>query len=517
MPEVAVASGSRSAADAGTRVAREGGNAVDAAIAASLVSCVVEPGVCSLAASGFMAIWPPDGPPVMVDGAAVMPGMGLPKSRFGQGIREVLLEYGGGTPTAVGYGSVAVPGNLAAYALASDRYGRVPWRELVEPAREVAHKGFPLTEASCHYLQLTHQPIYGWGDHGLDMFCDENGELLGPGSTIRIEHLDNTLHSLAEDGVDEFYRGNLAALISAHVEGHGGILTRQDMESYRARLLPTLDVRVKDWTVATDSPPALGGAVLAALLMLMDDRPQDGWTPTELEHLVHVQEAVLGFRHEHLDCSEDLLRDVDKLLEQASVRDLRRFLSSPSTVHASAVDSDGLACSVTVSAGYGSGVMPPGTGIFMNNSLGELELNRRGLHAWSPGARLPSNMAPTVARHPDGRVLAIGSPGASRITTAIQQTLLNFMHLGMPLQQAVDHARLHVEEADGHMRVAFEEALPVGELDIPLRMFPGISMYFGGVSAALWGPEQGFVVAADPRRAGGTAVFGNSATGSPHE
>jgi len=106
-------------------------------------------------------------------------------------------------------------------------------------------------------------------------------------------------------------------------------------------------------------------------------------------------------------------------------------------------------------------------------------------------------------------VLAIGSPGASRITTAIQQTLLNFMHLGMPLQAAVDHARLHVEQDDGQMQVAYEEALPVNQLDVPQRMFPGISMYFGGVSAALWDPCKGFVVAADPRRAGGTAVCSN--------
>ena len=510
MLEVAVASGSQLAADAGARVVREGGNAVDAAIAASLVSCVVEPGVCSLAASGFLTIWPPGAAPVMVDGAAVMPGMELPKSRFGQAAAEVLLEYGGGVRTTVGYGSVAVPGNLAAYALASERYGNVPWRVLVEPAREIAHDGFPLSVASYNYLQLTHKPIYGWSEHGLGMFCDADGELYKPGSTIHIEHLDETLRCIAEGGVDVFYRGDLAAKITAYIEAHGGILTRQDMASYKARLLPTLDVQVNDWTVATDSPPALGGAVLAAMLMLMGDRPQDTWTPAELEYLIRVQQAVLGFRYDRLDGSEDLPRDVQDLLEQASARDLRHFLSSPSTVHASAVDSAGLACSVTVSAGYGSGVMPPGTGIFMNNSLGELELNRRGLHAWSPGSRLPSNMAPTVARHRDGGVLAIGSPGASRITTAIQQTLLNFMHLGMPLQAAVDHARLHVEEADGHMQVAYEEALPVDQVDVPQRMFSGISMYFGGVSAALWDPREGFVVAADPRRAGGAALSSNA-------
>ena len=359
MLEVAIASGSRLAAEAGARVAREGGNAVDAAIAASLVSCVVEPGVCSLAASGFLTIWPAGADPVMVDGAAVVPGMGLPKNRFGKAATEVLLEYGGGVRTTVGYGSVAVPGNLAAYALASRRYGKVPWQVLVEPAREIAHAGFPLSEASCFYLQLTHQSIYGCSKRGLATFYDTDGELRKPGSTIRIEHLDETLSRIAENGADEFYRGDLATQITTHIEAHGGTLTYPDMASYQARLLPTLDVQMHDWTVATDSPPALGGAVLVAMLMLMGDRPRDSWTPAELEHLIRIQEAVLDFRYDRLDNSEDLSRDVQDLLEQASARDLRHFLSAPSTVHASAVDSAGLACSVTVSAGYGSGVMPP--------------------------------------------------------------------------------------------------------------------------------------------------------------
>ena len=510
MLEVAVASGSQLAADAGARVAEEGGNAVDAAIAASLVSCVVEPGVCSLAASGFLTIWPPGDAPLMVDGAAVMPGMGLPKGRFGQAATEVHLEYGGGMRTTVGHGSVAVPGNLAAYAQASRRYGKLPWRLLVEPAYEIARDGFPLTEASYLYLQLTHESIYGWDKRNLATFYDADGQLYRPGSKIRIEHLDTSLQSIAHDGVDQFYQGDLAAQITAHIESHGGILTRRDMADYQAKLSPTLNVEMNDWTVATDSTPALGGAVLVAMLLLMGDRPQEGWTPTELEHLIRVQQAVLDFRYQHLDGSEDLPHAVQVLLEQASIRDLHGFMTSPSTVHASSVDSDGLACSVTVSAGYGSGVMPPGTGIFMNNSLGELELNKGDIHGWSPGSRLPSNMAPTVARQRDGSVLAIGSPGASRITTAIQQTLINFMQLDMPLQAAVDHARLHVEEGDGQMQVAYEEALPVNQLDVVQRMFPGISMYFGGVSAALWNPHTGFTVAADPRRAGGTAVAGGA-------
>ena len=144
----------------------------------------------------------------------------------------------------------------------------------------------------------------------------------------------------------------------------------------------------------------------------------------------------------------------------------------------------------------------------MNNCLGEVELNPRGLHSWRPGSRLPSNMAPSAARRADGSVLAIGSPGASRITTAILQVLARFLYADLPLADAVAAPRLHVETVNGALRVAYEEGLDVGALPHPSRHFDGISMYFGGVGAALWEPDSGFTLAADPRRQGGTAVSG---------
>ena len=142
----------------------------------------------------------------------------------------------------------------------------------------------------------------------------------------------------------------------------------------------------------------------------------------------------------------------------------------------------------------------------MNNTLGEVELNQRGFHALNPGSRIPSNMAPTTGRGPDGSVLSIGSPGADRITTAILQTLTNFVHLGMPLQEAVNHPRLHVEwSRAGEHCVAFEPGMPVDELDRTQRRFEALDMFFGGVSAVRFAPPDCFDMAADIRRTGGTA------------
>ncbi len=202
-----------------------------------------------------------------------------------------------------------------------------------------------------------------------------------------------------------------------------------------------------------------------------------------------------------------MIRDAVRVLELAEGDEWRGQLTSPATVHISAVDDSGLACATTLSAGYGSGVMPPGTGIWLNNSLGEIELNSGGPHTQPPGSRMVSNMAPTVARREDGAVLAIGSPGADRITTALLQTLVNFANLGLSLQEAVDHPRLHLLLADAPT-VAFEPGLPTDNVALETRPFPTQDMFFGGVAAALWEPAEGFHTAADPRRTGGTAVGG---------
>ncbi len=502
---VAVASTSPLCAEGGGRVGRAGGNAVDAAIAAALVSATAEPGVCSLGAGAYLTIWPPDGPPVTIDGNVEMPGRGVEPERLGQGGTEVYLEYGGGVSTVVGHASVGTPGALAACGLAAERYGRLPWRELVEPAYEAARDGFPLSQAAYNYLVYSGIPIYGWNRESYDALHDASGRLYEVGETIHVAGLDDTLRQIADEGASVFYRGELARRIAADSVDNDGMLTLADLQAYEPIIRPALDVALDAWHIATNPPPAIGGATLVAMLLLMRGRPHETWTPDEVRHLIEVQRAVLHYRRHRLDLSEQLNKDARALLETANAGRLQDLLTAPSTVHTSAVDASGLGCAVTMSAGYGSGVMPPGTGLWMNNCLGEIELNRRGLNAGPPGTRLTSNMAPTVARR-DGAVLAIGSPGADRITTAILQTIVNFVHLERPLEQAIRAPRAHVELTEDDYRVAYEAGLPVDELDVPQRRFAEPSMFFGGVSAALWEPESGFTLGADPRRTGGTVI-----------
>jgi gamma-glutamyltranspeptidase/glutathione hydrolase len=507
MSRIVVAGASQLAADVGALIADAGGNAVDAAIGANLVAMITEPGVCALGGGGFVTVWPDQADPVTFDGYMEMPGRGLRSDQFGGGAFDVTMEYGGGVTTTVGHGSVATPGALAAFSLASERFGVLPWRDILEPIVEVVRRGFPMSQASRLYLEYSAESVFGWEPESrAALFPD--GSLVEEGDLVFIPELADSLRTIADDGVASFYEGDIARLISDDIMGHGGILTRADLSAYRVVERPSLQTELDDWKIATNPGPAIGGASLTAMLFLLEGPGFAGWNTEGMHHLVRSQQAVLGFRREFLDTAEDRSIVIQRLLDLSHTGDWRRLLTSPSTVHASAVDDDGNACSITMSAGYGSGVMPPRTGIWLNNSLGELELNRRGFHTLPPGTRMVSNMAPTVGRRADGAVLSIGSPGADRITTAILSTLLNLIHLGMDLDEAIQHPRLHVEYTDAGGRVAYEPGLDVEQMGLINRSFATTDMFFGGVGAALFEPERGLTAAADHRRTGGVAFGG---------
>ena len=500
---LAIASSSQLAAEAGAQMAQAGGNAVDAAIAAMLVSINSEPGVCSLGCGGYVTVRRPGWAPVTLDGYAAVPGLGEQPPADKRQAVTVHLEYGGGVDTTVGPDSVAVPGGIAVLDAASRQFGQVPWRVLFEPAVAITRQGFPLPAASFHYLEYSGQPIFGRSADGFSALHHPDGRLKSAGENVIVPHLADTLERIATEGAADFYTGELGRAMADFVQANGGRLSATDLAAYEVLQRDSLISRVGNWEIATNPPPAIGGAVLSAMLQLMSREQLQQWDAGSLDRLIAVQRAVLGYRRARLDLSEDLVSDAGSLLRAAGAGDLQTLIESGSTCHTSAVDSNGLACSITMSAGYGAGDMPPGTGIWLNNNLGELELNKRGLEPGPAGTRLPSNMAPTTAVSADGEVLAIGSPGADRITTAILQTLINHLQLAMPLGEAVRHPRLHVEFAGDDYRVACEAGLDIGA-EQPARHFDGLSMFFGGVGAVSWSPRHGFAVAADPRRTGGT-------------
>lgn len=483
MPDVAIAAPNQAAADAGARIAAGGGNAVDCALAAALVTMVNEVGIVSLSSGGFITVQPPDGGAAhTVDGWMDMPGRGRD---LGGGTWDVYTEYGDGVSATIGPGSVAAHGSIAAFGEAHHRWGSIPWRELVEPAIEVARGGFRLGSASRYYLEHVHEEIFGWDEQSRVAIHDEQGAVTA--GDVTVPDLVDTLTQIAEHGPAALHTGDLAKLISDDVLARGGILGPDDLAAYEPVIRPSLVAMVGDWTFGTNPPPSVGGVCVAAMLRLLDGRPRGMWDADDVEHLVRVQRAVLGHRLEVLDRTDDLEGDAAAFLGLVD-RDHLAVLESGSTAHVSATDSDGGACAVTVSSGYSSGMVAKSTGIWLNNCLGEQELNARGLHGLPPGTRLLSNMAPTVGHHLDGSALAIGSPGADRITTAIVQAVAGFTNGGLDLQAAIDHPRVHVHRA--------------GRPDEQIKVETNLTMYYGGVGATLRGSGGQLLAAADPRRDG---------------
>lgn len=505
----AVAAPSPAAVAAATDIVLAGGNAVDAAIAATVVAMVTEPGVVSPLGGAFVAVSAPQQAPVVVDGNVEMPGRGAAPERFGAGMREVTTEYGGGLTMHVGHGSVATPGAFAALGRAHREFGRAPWAEVLAPAVDVCRQGYRLGSASGSYLALTGGSVFSWDAQTRAALSRDDGSPVRVGDVLTSPDLAATIELLGRQGADCLYTGELAGLLVRDMDERGGLVTAEDLRSYRARVRPGLQVELGGWALSTNPPPAIGGAVLAAMLRLVADLPDRHGQGLAAQ--VEVQRAVLGYRHAHLDRAPDLERAGRELLVAVAELGAAGLSSSASTAHVSAVDSDGLACAVTASSGYGSGATVPGTGMLLNNALGEPELNRRGLHALAPGTRLASNMAPTTARSVDGAVLAVGTPGADRITTALLQVLQAFCLDGATLQEAIDAPRLHVRVQPGAVVVEHEADLcgaaeAASGLGLAAREHPPRHMYFGGVGAALLGRDGDLQAAADPRRASSTGV-----------
>jgi gamma-glutamyltranspeptidase/glutathione hydrolase len=487
MARVTLAASSRASADAGAAMAARGGNAVDAAVAATLVSMCTDPGMVDASAGAYLAVWPLGGEPEVIDGFAAMPGRGTPGASRQVGGAEITMEYGGGATTRVGHDSVATPGAFAGLALASERHGRLAWAELFEPVLALAREGYPISQPGAEYLKYSGEPVFGRQAASRAALFHSSGERRARGELVQPPGLADSLAQLARD-VGALYGGALGARVVAEVAEHGGRLTEVDLATYTAEVRAPERVQLGRWDVALNPPPAVGGVVLGEILRRLD---ADGHTPAkgplDPAAVAQVARALKG----GLELKDELL-------------------SSPSTTHTSAVDADGLACAITISSGYGSGVLVPGVGFWLNNMVGELELHPAG--GLAPGERLCSNMAPAVARRDDGAVLAIGSPGASRITSATAQVLLHFAQRELPLAEAVAHSRLHVEpdyETPGRWVVACEPGLATERIELETRTFDARHMYFGGVQAALSEPGGAFTAAADERRSGAVASGGD--------
>ncbi|MCZ6457494.1 MAG: gamma-glutamyltransferase [Actinobacteria bacterium] len=489
MPRIAVAGPNRIVTDAAGLIADAGGSVVDTAIVAALTAMCTEPGICSPGGGGFLTIDVPGADAIVIDGYMSYPGIGFSGE---PNMREITMDYGGGVTTLVEAGSVAVPGVFAGFSLAWRMFGTAPWHELMEAVAVTVEHGFPLGQAAHHYLLDAFDPIFS-ADSTARKALSDDGRLRDVGETVLFEGLVSTLRYIGEEGASVLYEGDLAQTIVADLESRGGQLTREDMASYEAVPRDPLVVDIEGWSLTLNPPPAVGG-VTVALALNQIGRSDETGPAVWADALV----SVYTMRAEELEPHTDLEVAANMVLVKAGLR-------SPSTVSIAAVDEDGGAVAVSCSAGYGSGVTPAGTGLMMNNAVGEIELTPGGPDAHRPGRMMMSNMAPTVARF-GSDVVAIGTPGADRITSALVVTLES-LGGGMDLEDAIEQPRLHPEFGDWGVRVAVESGLDLDGIEYPMRQFDGLHMYFGGVNGAAMegGRLHGH---ADSRRHGSVAVVG---------
>lgn len=451
--------------EAASSVVGKGASVVDVGIVAALTAMCTEPGVCGPGGGGFLTIDIPGTAPVVIDGYMSYPGRGF----VGEpNLKEVTMPYGGGVTTIVGPGSIAVPGAFAALHEAWRRFGSLDWSELMEAAALAVEGGFPLS-VPCHtYLSEGATQIFADDPMTAAALLDGDAPVR-PGTPIVFEGLAETLRMIGAEGAESFYRGDLGRLMVEDLSARGSQLTTADLAEYEVEVREPLRAIFGDWSVSLNPPPAVGGLTVADTVGLAVDGSD----------IATAGALVETFRR-------------------------RRGAGTtvPSTISVAAADDAGGAVAASFSAGYVSGVVPAGTGLLMNNALGELELV--GAEP-TPGIRMVSNMAPSVARSGDD-VVAVGSPGADRITTAVATTLLR-IGAGDDLQKAIEHPRSHPEFDGNVVQLAVEPGVLLEGLGLPLRRYDRAHMFFGGVNGA--GLIDGELVAyADPRRTGSVAYAG---------
>jgi gamma-glutamyltranspeptidase / glutathione hydrolase len=514
----AIAAGHPLTAEAGADVLRDGGNAADACIAAAAMSWVAESPLTGPGAGGFLLVHRArDRSDRLLDFFAAIPGRGL-ETPVGQ-MDEVVVEFERGKSQVfrIGAASCAVPGSIAGLAAAHRLYGTVPWRRLLEPAIAAARGGVELNRPQA-YLHEILDVILRHTDAGRAIY-GPNGSRLVAGERIVMTDLAETLEQLADEGAEAFYGGELGARVCEHVRSEGGSLTSDDLSSYRVITRRPIRVDFDAHRFVSNPPPSSGGILIGYGLLLLI-RLGTGGPPGSAEAIARLAEVMREqTRARGGSFASELYRgglpgrlfaeeNVAAAVERVAAREPARAEagSAPGTTHISVVDAAGNGASLTASTGSASGVVVPGTGIHLNNMLGEYDLNPAGDNPRAPisGRRLTSMMAPSLVLERDRPRLVVGSAGSVRLRGAILQIVVNVAMHGMSVADAIASPRVHVEEP----RIHCEGGSDPAELDrlerwgYELVRWRQRNLYFGGAAAVELRDDGSLAAAGDPRRGG---------------
>ncbi len=516
----AVAAGHPLTAEAGARILAEGGNAVDACIAAAFVSWVAESPLTGPGGGGFMLVHlGRDRADRLLDFFVSVPGAGLPSGARGEMVAvDVPFDERTTQVFLIGPAASAVPGAPAGLAAAHRRYARLPWAELIAPAVETARAGVRLNGAQA-FLHEILDAILRAEPEGRRVYGGDCR--LGEGDLVVMDDLATTLEWLAAEGPDIFYRGELGRRLSTAVRERGGAITEDDLAAYRVIGRRPVRAVYRDAEFVSNPPPSSGGLLIAFALRVLDGlgpMPSAG-SPEALAQLVEAMREAGRARGGNFvtelyrgGAAKRVLAEgrVAEAVEAARAHLRHPALEPtgvPSTTHISVVDASGNAASLSASTGCGSGLVVPGTGIQLNNMLGEPDLNPPG-KAPRPGIRLTSMMAPSIVLEHGRPRLVVGSAGSIRLRAAILQIVVNVIDHGLTVEEAIEAPRVHLEDGVLQLEggIDSETVDRLEKAGYPVNRWAGRNLYFGGSAAVAIHDGAGLEAAGDPRRGGAGVV-----------
>ncbi len=456
------------ASQAGVEILKQGGNAVDAWIATHLALAVVNPRAGNIGGGGFAIIRLPDGKAFALDFREKAPEKAhknLYLDENGNIIEGLSIEGG----LAVG-----IPGSVAGLYEAWKKFGNLEWKQLVQPAIELAERGFQITAKEAERLHK-YQEVFKKYNPDDNIFIKDKWK---QGDVLIQKDLAKTLTIIAQKGIVGFYQGEVAEALVRKVQKAGGIITLEDLKNYRAVFRKPVSVRYKQYNVISMPPPSSGGVALGQLLKIVDDYPVRNWgfhTYRTTHLMVEAEKRVYADRAKYLGDPDYYPVPVDTLLAdwylQEKMKDFDPEKATPTdsiwkdkyvmtkesfeTTHISVVDANRMAvsCTTTLNSNYGSKVLVDGFGFFLNNEMDDFSAkpgvpNQFGLiggaaNSIAPGKRMLSSMTPTIVEKNGKLFMVLGTPGGSTIITSVFQVFLNVVEFDMNIFDAVQVTRFH--------------------------------------------------------------------------
>ena len=456
----------------GVDVLKDGGNAVDAAVAVGYALAVVYPAAGNLGGGGFMTIQLADGRKAFLDFREKAPLAAKPDMYLGPDGNVVK-----GLSTE-GHLAVGVPGTVSGLELALAKYGTMKRAALMAPAIRYAEAGFVLDQGDVDLLVTATEAFRQ--DRATAAIFLNKGEPFAPGKRLVQTDLAKTLRAISARGADGFYKGAVGAAIVASSKAGKGIITQADLDQYRTRELAPVECAYRGYAIVSAPPPSSGGVIICEILNVLEGYPLKEWGFRSAQ-AVHVQ--IEAMRHAYLDRNSylgdpDFVKNpLDRLLDKGYAEKIRAAIDpkkagvskelkpgvaphepmkeGSNTTHYSIVDKAGNAVSVTYTLNdwFGAKVTAAGTGVLLNDEMDDFTAkvgvpNLYGLvqgaaNSVAPGKRPLSSMSPTIVTKDGKPVMVVGTPGGSRIITAVLHTIVNVIDYGMNVQEAVDAPRFH--------------------------------------------------------------------------